>query len=88
MSDFFTNTCTSGSDTNFKDSSGSSPTNDSDNYRSTSDSTDLDSNSTQSDDENTFSTASINENDINMQFKGTKEGLSLYYTNADNLLFK
>ena len=23
-----------------------------------------------------------------MQFKGTKEGLSLYYTNADNLLFK
>ena len=88
MSDFFTNTCTSGSDTNFKDSSGSSPTNDSDNYRSTSDSTDLDSNSTQSDDENTFSTASINENDINMQFKGTKEGLSFYYTNADNLLFK
>ena len=46
----------------------------------------LDSNSTQSDDENTFSTASINENDINMQFKGTKEGLSLYYTNADNLI--
>ena len=88
LSYFFTNTCTSGSDTNFKDSSGSSPTNDSDIYRSTSDSTDLDSNSTQSDDENTFSTASINENDINMQFKGTKEGLSLYYTNADNLLFK
>ena len=49
LRDFFTNTCTSGSDTNFKDSSCSSPTSDSDDYRSTSDSTDLDSNSTQSD---------------------------------------
>ena len=28
------------------------------------------------------------DNDINLQFRGVKEGLSIYYTNADSLLFK
>ena len=41
-----------------------------------------------SEEESTLSNYSVNENDINLQFKGSKEGLSLYYTNADNLLFK
>ena len=41
-----------------------------------------------SEEESTLSYDSVNENDINLQFKGSREGLSLYYTNADNLLFK
>ena len=63
--------------------------NDTDSYCSESDSTKAESEFTLSDDESTFSTESENrDNDINLQFKGFKEGLSLYYTNADNLLFK
>ena len=41
-----------------------------------------------SEEESTLSYDSVNENDINLQFKGSREGLSLYYTNADYLLFK
>ena len=63
--------------------------NDTDNYCSESDSTKAESEFTLSDDESTFPTESENrDNDINLQFKGFKEGLSLYYINADNLLFK
>ena len=54
LTDFVTNTCTnSGSDTYIKDGSCPSPTNDNDNYQSTSDSTDLESDITQNDDEKT-----------------------------------
>ena len=86
-SDIFTNTCSIENCVN--NVSCSAFSNDTDNYCSESDSTKAESEFTLSDDESTFPTESENrDNDINLQFKGFKEGLSLYYTNADNLLFK
>ena len=38
--------------------------------------------------DSTFSDEEINGSDTNFQFNRLKDGLSLYYTNADNLLFK
>ena len=61
-----------------------------DNDSSESDSTfmsDSDSDLSQGNDD-TFSVEEMNGSDTNFQFNKLKDGLSLYYTNADNLLFK